>query len=84
MDGSITRPTKPEHGNDQGKASYDAKFQTFLGLWRVWSNFLDVPLESGFDDSNEAVKVVLISGWVEEERERKKDRYIQEYTNATT
>lgn len=43
-----------------------------------------MPLESGFDDSNEAVKVVLISGWVEEERERKKDRYIQEYTNATT
>lgn len=67
VDGRVTRPAKPEHGDDQGNARDDAKLETFFGLWGVGSNFLGVAQESGFDNGEETVRIVLISGWVEKE-----------------
>lgn len=83
MDGRVTCPAKPEHGDDQGKARDDAKLETFFGLWGVGSNFLGVALVPRFDDGEETMRIVLVSGWVEKEREEK-ERYVQENGNATT
>lgn len=69
VDGRVTCPAKPEHGDDQGKARDDAKLETFFGLWGVGSNFLGVALVPRFDDGEEKENGNATTG--EETQERK-------------
>lgn len=75
MDGRVTCPAKPEHGDDQGKARDDAKLETFFGLWGVGSNFLGVALVSRFDDGEETMKIAMVSGWVEKRERKRRNAY---------